>query len=152
MTETSQTDDYGSAPRRVDPSMRQEQSSSPRGDGPSPAAEVFSQSQNYIEQQKTESAERISGFAHAAREAAEQLKGQSPTVAHYVRQTMDTIDQVSRGVREKSLDQLMHDVTDFGRRQPIAFFGAAILAGVALSRLLKTATMSGADHNTPSST
>jgi hypothetical protein len=103
----------------------------------------FSSPRGFVQQGKSQGAERLSGLARVARDAAEQLHEQSPAAAHYVREAADRIDGVSRGIRDSSVDELMMQVADFARRQPVMFFGASVLAGVALSRLLKTAAISG---------
>ncbi len=41
-------------------------------------------------------------------------------------------------MRERDVDQLLGTVEDFARRQPVAFLGAAVMAGFGIARLMKS--------------
>ncbi len=45
-------------------------------------------------------------------------------------------EDVSEAIRSRSVGDLLRDVDGFARREPVAFFGAALVAGFALSRFL----------------
>jgi len=89
--------------------------------------------------------ERISGgadlvghVAAAARAAARDLDPNAPQVAGFVREAADRIDEFSRDIREKSVEELLETSSDFARRQPAILFGAAAAFGFLLFRMIKT--------------
>jgi len=92
-----------------------------------------------VEEQKAAGAELVSGVAGAMRRAANEF-GEVPQAAQYIRLAADQIDSVSDAFRKRDLNQLVSDVQGFARRQPTAFLGAAVLAGFAVVRFLKTST------------
>ncbi|HEY8613013.1 MAG TPA: hypothetical protein VIL69_17215 [Roseomonas sp.] len=94
--------------------------------------------EDLAEDGKEAAAEQASGFATAIRHAAEDLEDSSPEIARHVRSAADSVEGISAALRDRSAGQLMQDVTDFARRQPAAFFGAAALAGFALARFAKS--------------
>jgi ElaB/YqjD/DUF883 family membrane-anchored ribosome-binding protein len=91
------------------------------------------------EEQKRVGADRLGGVARAVHQAAEKLEEDLPPEAtQYVHQAADSIERVSSAIRDRSVADLVDDLNDFARRQPVAFFGGAILAGFVLSRFLKS--------------
>jgi hypothetical protein len=96
-----------------------------------------------MEQQKAAGADFVSGMAGAMRRASHEF-GDVPQAAQYIRLAADQIDSVSDAFRRRDLNQLVADVQDFARRQPTAFMGAAVLAGFAVMRFLKTSTAGSA--------
>jgi methyl-accepting chemotaxis protein len=91
------------------------------------------------EAQKHDSAEKIGGVAAAVRHAADDLEHDLPRAAGYIHQAADSMERASAALKEHSLDELVGGLGRFARNQPAAFFGAAMLAGFALSRFLKSA-------------
>jgi hypothetical protein len=100
-----------------------------------------------VEEQKAAGADFVSDMASSIRRAASEF-GQVPQAAQYMRLAAEQIDSVSDAFRRRDLNQLVSDVQGFARRQPTAFFGAAVLAGFAVVRFLKTST--GANAAPPS--
>ena len=90
------------------------------------------------EQQKHAGAEWADGLARAVHRAADELQGTSPQIARYVREGAASVHRLSRDVRGRGVGELLGDVEGIARRQPLAFFGVATLAGFALSRFLKS--------------
>jgi len=101
-----------------------------------------------VEEQKTAGADFVSGMAGAMRRAANEFDRDVPQAAQYIRLAADRIGTVSDAFRRRDLNQLVADVQGFARRQPTAFLGAAVLAGFAVVRFLKTST-AGASADTP---
>jgi len=93
-----------------------------------------------VEEQKAAGADFVSGMAGSIRRAAREFDHELPQAGHYIRLAADQIDNVSDAVRKRDLNQVVSDVQGFARRQPTAFLGAAVLAGFALVRFLKTST------------
>ena len=100
-----------------------------------------------VEEQKAAGADFVSGVAGSIRRAANEF-GQVPQAAQYMKLAADQIDSVSGAFRRRDLNQLVSDVQGFARQQPTAFFGAAVLAGFAVVRFLKTSV--GATAGSPS--
>jgi hypothetical protein len=100
-----------------------------------------------VEEQKAAGADFVSGVAGSIRRAAHEF-GQVPQAAQYLRLAADQIDSVSGAFRRRDLNQIVSDVQGFARQQPTAFFGAAVLAGFAVVRFLKTSV--GATAGSPS--
>jgi len=90
------------------------------------------------DQAKQERADQISGVGHAVHGAADELGQELPQVAGYIHSAADKLESASAALRERSVEDLMSDFNSFARRQPAAAFAGSVLAGFALSRLLKS--------------
>jgi hypothetical protein len=88
--------------------------------------------------QKRRGAETMRAFASAVQHAAGELDHESPVVARQFRTAAQKVEELSEGLRDRSVRDLVSDVSEFARRQPLWFFGGAIIAGFALSRFLKS--------------
>jgi len=98
-------------------------------------------------QKHTQTATKTLGdFANAVRKAGDELAGadQSPA-ARLVRQAADGLESLSRNLADKQPEDLLNAVRDFGRRNPAAFVGGAVLLGVALGRFVRASGGGGAD-------
>ncbi len=98
-----------------------------------------------FEDQKTAGANKIKGISGAIRRAADELEGELPPAATYIRRAADEIDSMTDAVQRRDVRQILSDVQGFARRQPAAFLGATVLGGFAVMRLLRTPT---ATHDT----
>jgi hypothetical protein len=80
----------------------------------------------------------LGDFADAVRLAGDRLaeSDQSP-VSRLVRQAADSLEDLSRNLAGKDPEDLLRAVRDFGRRNPAAFVGGAVLLGFALGRVLR---------------
>lgn len=92
----------------------------------------------FAEEQKKAGAEQAEGLARAVHRAADELEGTSPQIARYVHEAADSAEGFARALRDRSPGELMGQVEGLARRQPVAFFGAAVLAGFALARFAKS--------------
>ena len=65
---------------------------------------------------------------HAIRRAGDELAAsdQSPA-SRLVRQAADGLENFSRSLSDKQPEDLLNSVRDFGRRNPMAFIGGAVL-------------------------
>jgi len=91
------------------------------------------------EEQKAAGADRLDAVARAVHEAADRLEPElPPRTAGYIHDAAGGLERASTAIRERSIDDLLRLAGDFARRQPVAFFGGAGLAGFALSRFLKS--------------
>jgi hypothetical protein len=90
-------------------------------------------------QKGTQTATKTLGdFANAVRLAGDQLaqSDQSPA-SRLVRQAADGLETLSRSLADKQPEDLLNAVRDFGRKNPAAFIGGAVLVGLALGRLVR---------------
>jgi hypothetical protein len=108
-----------------------------------PAAE---QIQSFAERQKKLGAEQIGGVARAVHSAAREFESQMPVVARSVHDAAARLEGAAASLENKNPGELISGLNRFAREQPAVFFGAAILAGFAASRFLKSTadTSSGA--------
>lgn len=102
----------------------------------------------FTAEQKRSGAQHVDVVARAVRKAAEELEQSSPELARYARDAASSVGDVSNALRERSVGELVNDVNGFAKRQPGAFFAAAIATGFALSRFLK----SSGEHHVPPAT
>ena len=119
-----------------------EQAAQAAGDAKGTVASIAGEARqritDIVDQQKAAGADTISGVARAAQTAASDLEGTSPQVARFVRTAADGVERIAKDIRSSDLNDVVASLTDFGRRQPVAFFGGAILAGFVLARFLKS--------------
>jgi hypothetical protein len=99
---------------------------------------VASELETSAEDQKRRGAETMRTFAGAVQHAAAELDQQSPAVARQFRNAAQKVEDLSESLRDRSIRRLVDDASDLARRQPLWFFGGAIVAGFALSRFLKS--------------
>jgi ABC-type transporter Mla subunit MlaD len=90
------------------------------------------------ETQKDRGADVMQGFAKAIRTAAGELDQQSPQVARTFRGAATSVESLSHSLRGQSIGELFGAASGFARKQPVAFFAGAVVAGFALSRFLKS--------------
>jgi hypothetical protein len=92
-----------------------------------------------VADQKSAGADYIGNVAEVVRRASYEFDSQLPQAGHYIRQAAAQINTVSDALRTRDISELAGDVQDFARKQPAAFFGAAVLAGFAAVRFFKSA-------------
>lgn len=90
-------------------------------------------------QRGTQAATKTLGdFANAVRRAGDELDQHDQTPAsRLVRQAADGLENLSRNLADKDPGDLLNAVRDFGRRNPAAFIGGAVLVGLALGRFAR---------------
>ncbi len=92
-------------------------------------------------------ADLVGHVADSVRAAADNLKQNAPQLAGLVTVAADKIDELSSSVRDKTVDELFKDASDFARRQPAVVFGAAAAVGFLLFRILKVAPSATASQS-----
>ena len=102
------------------------------------AESVKKRTRAMADDQKDAGADQLHGFARAIDEAADQLANEFPQAASYVHEAAQRVDNVSTMIRERSIEELLHEANHFARKNTIAFFGMSLAAGFALSRFLKS--------------
>lgn len=106
------------------------------------------QAKSFATDQKKLAAEQISGVASAIYKVADELEDEQATTARYARDLARGLDRFGNTVNGKSVDELAGLAQEFGRSQPLAFLGAAALAGFMASRFAGASAHRG--HAKPS--
>jgi ElaB/YqjD/DUF883 family membrane-anchored ribosome-binding protein len=84
-------------------------------------------------------ADQVHGFASAFRSAAGDLNQREQRFgADCCGQMADSLDQVSEALRRRDITEFVGSVEEFARRQPVAFIGGTVAAGLALGRFMKS--------------
>ncbi len=91
-----------------------------------------------VDQQKTAGADKIAGVAAAAHSAAGDLDRTNPQLGRLVRTAAENVDRIAEDVRSRDIGDVLATLADFGRRQPVAFFGGAVVAGFLVARFFKS--------------
>lgn len=107
------------------------------------AGRVRSELEGTANAQKTVVASLVNDFADVIDNAARHLdqRGQH-SAARYAEGMGSSLADFSRTVEQKSLGDMVGDVSDLARKHPAAFVGGAMLLGMALSRVAKAAPSS----------
>jgi ElaB/YqjD/DUF883 family membrane-anchored ribosome-binding protein len=100
-----------------------------------------SAAETILENQKQQTAERVSGMAEAVRCAAQSLdQAENRAIARYADQAADRIEDFSRLIRERRWNEIVADTEDLARRQPTLFALGAAAIGFLAGRLLAVPT------------
>ena len=89
--------------------------------------------------QKDRATDGVSSVAQAVRQSTQQLRdNRHETIAQYVEQAVDRVEQFADRLKEKDVDELVRDAQQFARRNPALFVGAAFGVGMVAARFLKS--------------
>jgi hypothetical protein len=99
--------------------------------------------------QKQAGAEVMDATGRAIRSAADDLEEQSPAVADLIRSGAERVSSTAAALRERDVDDLLDTAGRFARERPAALFGVAVVAGLALSRFLKSSAKPPMRGDTP---
>jgi len=92
-----------------------------------------------IGQYKQTTAKGMCDLADALRTSARDLESkEQPTVARLAQTAADGLQQLSGALERRDLDGLLREAESFARRQPLAFFGGAMIVGFLAVRFLKS--------------
>jgi ElaB/YqjD/DUF883 family membrane-anchored ribosome-binding protein len=100
--------------------------------------DAIDKAEQIAEQQKRSGADQIDEMAKAVHRAADELQQQMPRAAEVVHATASRLEQGAGALRERSIKDLVNGFDEFGRKEPLALFGATLAAGFAISRFLKS--------------
>ena len=104
-----------------------------------------------VSEQKAAGADYVGNVASIIRRTAYEFDSDIPQAGHYIRKAAAQLDTVSDAMRNRDMSQIVGNVQDFARKQPTAFFGAAVLLGFAAVRFLKSAPSGTAGATTTTS-
>jgi hypothetical protein len=109
------------------------------GDAGGIAQTVRATTYRKLDDQKSRVSETLGSVAGAVRGMTQPLRenGQAG-MAEYVDKAAQGIDRWASQLRERDIDDAVHAVQDFARRQPALFLGIAFGAGVLAARFLKS--------------
>jgi hypothetical protein len=94
-----------------------------------------------ISEQKTRAANTLGGVASALHVAGQQIRDQEGSAAApYVQRAADEIDRLANYLDRAELNEVVHEVESFARRNQALFLGGAFLLGVLGARFLKSST------------
>jgi hypothetical protein len=74
----------------------------------------------------------------AAQRAADELKEETPELAHYVRDAANYTEKLAHDLRERSAAELLTEAIEWGRKRPLVALAGAAILGFALSRVVKS--------------
>jgi hypothetical protein len=100
-----------------------------------------------VTEQKTAGADYVGTIAGIVRRTSYEFDQEIPQAGRYIRKAADQIDNVSQAIRNRDMSELVGEVQDFARKQPTAFFGAAVLLGFAAVRFLKSSSGTSKSSN-----
>jgi hypothetical protein len=83
-------------------------------------------------------ADYLTHIAGTLRRASHEFDGQMPPAGQYIRRAAGQVDRFSETLRTRDAAELVKEVQDFARSQPVAVLGMAVLAGFAAVRVLKS--------------
>lgn len=113
------------------------------------AGEVLDQAKNqtksWAEERKQAMAQSLSTVADAVMQTSESLRGQGSDtgkVADFTDRAAEYADKAAGYLRDTSVDQMIGQVEDFGRREPVMFLVGAAALGFLAARFLKSSSRS----------
>ena len=96
------------------------------------------QAETAAEARKDEAASRVQDVADAARASADELRGREDWLAEGIGGAATYLEDLAQGIRNKRVVDLLGDIEAFGRRNPAAFFGAAVALGFGAARVARS--------------
>jgi ABC-type transporter Mla subunit MlaD len=87
--------------------------------------------------QRARAATTLDGAADAMRQVSDRMRQDEPSVASVTAMAADRTQDIARYLQQTDVNDMIHGVEDFARRQPLLFLGGAFALGLLGSRLLK---------------
>jgi hypothetical protein len=124
-----------------------------KGQAEEKAQDAMGKAQDSVREQlnsrSTEAGDKVAGTAEDLRSVGEELRNQGKeTPAKLADKAAERTEQVGSYLRESDADKLLHDVEDFGRRQPLAVLAGGLVVGIAAARFLKASSHSRYESRT----
>ena len=91
-----------------------------------------------LDSQRERAATGLGSIVDAMRESGRQLEGQNAAMASYVSGAASQLERFSGGIRDRDVQEIVHDVEQFARHRPAIFLGSAFALGLATARFLKS--------------
>lgn len=98
-----------------------------------------SQVRSFADSSRTQLAHQISGVGRALRSAGDQLRSEESgeKASQYSEMLADRMDRASRFLDEHDADELIGEVENYVKRNPLVFIGGCLAIGFAVGRFLK---------------
>jgi len=94
-----------------------------------------------VDQRSTQIGEQVHGHANDLRDVAQQLREQGKEgPAKVADQVAERVEGVGNWLTNSDGDKILHDIEDFGRRQPTAVLIGGLALGFLASRFLKASS------------
>jgi hypothetical protein len=94
-----------------------------------------------IDERSSQFGERVGGTADDLRSVGEELRNQGKDgPARLAERAAEQTETVGSYLRERSSEDLLHDVEDFGRKRPWALLAGGLAVGAAAARFLKASS------------
>jgi hypothetical protein len=91
--------------------------------------------------QKNRATDGLESVAQAIKQSTQQLRAQKhDSIAQVVEKAADQIERFSTELRNRDVDDIVHNVQRFARRQPALFVGSAFALGVLGARFMKSSS------------
>ena len=130
------------------PSARGQATGPGVGDGAEDMAEkVRTEGQEQVQHYRNAAADKVDTLADSVRAAAAQMRDDD--VAHLSQHVSDMAGSLGRmadGLREKSADEILHDVRRIARENPTLFIAGSIAIGFGLTRFARASASSATDR------
>lgn len=97
---------------------------------------ISTEAKSKADEIKSSVADEVSGISSALRTAADEMRRGSPQERTFS-QIADGLADASEAMRDKDLGTMVRDVSQFARRNPLAFLGGAVLIGFVATRFAK---------------
>jgi len=105
------------------------------------AGQAQQKAKSQLAERKDVVADGIDSVAAALRHTGEELEGQDTgPVGKYVSKAANALSDISNHVRQNDVDQLLHEVEGFARREPAIALGSAFAIGILAARFLKSSS------------
>ena len=97
-----------------------------------------------LDTQKTRATDGLHVIAGAVRQTTQTLRSdQHDNLAQYVDRAADQLERFSEAIRDKDVDELLHEARDLARRQPALVVGGSFAVGLLAARFLKSSRRDG---------
>ena len=102
------------------------------------AKEATREGQAQVDQYRNVAAQKVDTIAESVKAAAAKLQeGDVGQWSSQIAGMADSMTRFSQGLREKSADEVMHDMNRLARENPAIFVGGAVAIGFGLTRLMR---------------
>lgn len=88
----------------------------------------------------------VETVADSIRRVSADMETEQPQIAEFASTAADQAEALAGYLRENDVRQIIGNVEDFARRQPLLFLGGAFVLGIAASRFIKAAAGQGQEQ------
>ena len=112
------------------------------------AGQAKDRAREQVDQRSTQAGEQVTGSAADLRSVAEHLRSEGKDQpGRLAEQAADRAERLGEYLKDSDADRILHDVEDFGRRQPLAVVAGGLALGFVASRFLKASSQTRATGN-----